>query len=85
MHNLRGTALTAANVDLSGSQGGGDGAADNVNVIGTDGADHAIVGGTAGVVRVTGLGERSASRAPTPVMAWVSKRWAATIRSPTAS
>jgi Ca2+-binding RTX toxin-like protein len=57
VHNLSGTGLTAANVDLSAFDGTGDGAADNVNVFGTDGADNATVGGTAGVVKVTGLGE----------------------------
>ena len=57
VHNLSGTGLTTANVDLSAFDGTGDGAADNVNVIGTDGADNATVGGTAGVAKVTGLGE----------------------------
>jgi Ca2+-binding RTX toxin-like protein len=57
VHNLSGTGLTTANVDLSAFDGSGDGSADNVNVIGTDGADNATVGGTAGVVKVTGLGE----------------------------
>ncbi len=57
VHNLTGTGLTAANVNLAGSDGNPDGSADNVNVFGTDGADNATVGGTAGVVKVTGLGE----------------------------
>jgi Ca2+-binding RTX toxin-like protein len=57
VHNLTGTGLTAANVNLAGFDGNPDGSADNVNVIGTDGADNATVGGTAGVVKVTGLGE----------------------------
>src|SRR5262249_48072281 len=57
VHNLRGTGLTAVNVKLPGVDGQPDGMADNVNVIGTDGADNAIVGGTAGVEKVTGLGE----------------------------
>ncbi|MGZ7086716.1 MAG: beta strand repeat-containing protein, partial [Ilumatobacteraceae bacterium] len=57
VHNLSGTGLTAANVDLSGFDGTPDQTADNVNVIGTDGADNATVGGTGGVVAVTGLGE----------------------------
>jgi Ca2+-binding RTX toxin-like protein len=55
--NLSGTSLTAANVDLSGFDGNPDGSVDNVNVLGTDGPDGATVGGTAGVVKVTGLGE----------------------------
>ena len=57
VHNLSGTGLTTANVDVSAFDGTSDGAADNVNVFGTDGADNATVGGTAGVVKVTGLGE----------------------------
>ena len=57
VHNLTGTGLTAANVNLAGFDGNPDGSADNVNVFGTDGADNATVGGTAGVVKVTGLGE----------------------------
>jgi len=57
VHNLSGTGLTTANVDIAAFDGTGDGAADNVNVIGTDGPDSATVGGTAGVVKVTGLGE----------------------------
>ena len=57
VHDLSGTGLTTANVDLNASDGSSDGAADNVNVIGTDGPDKATVGGTGGVVAVTGLGE----------------------------
>ena len=57
VHNLTGTGLTTATVDLAAFDGTGDGSADNVNVIGTDGADNATVGGTGGVVAVTGLGE----------------------------
>ena len=57
VHNLTGTGLTAANVNLAGFDGNPDGSADNVNVFGTDGADNATVGGTAGVIKVTGLGE----------------------------
>jgi Ca2+-binding RTX toxin-like protein len=57
VHPLTGTGLSTANVDLSGFDGNPDGSADNVNVIGTDGADAAVVGGTGGVDKVTGLGE----------------------------
>jgi Ca2+-binding RTX toxin-like protein len=57
VHNLSGTGLTTATVDLAAFDGTGDESADNVNVIGTDGADNATVGGTAGVVKVTGVGE----------------------------
>jgi Ca2+-binding RTX toxin-like protein len=57
VHNLSGTGLTAANVNLSGFDGNPDQAADNVNAIGTDGADNATVGGSGGAVAVTGLGE----------------------------
>ncbi|HET7048858.1 MAG TPA: calcium-binding protein [Solirubrobacteraceae bacterium] len=57
VQNLRGTGLSTANVDLSSFDGTPDGSADNVNVFGTDGADNATVGGTGGVVKVSGLGE----------------------------
>ena len=57
VHNLTGTGLSTANINLAGFDGTPDGAADNVNVIGTDGADSATVGGSGGVVAVTGLGE----------------------------
>ncbi|MGZ4246969.1 MAG: beta strand repeat-containing protein [Solirubrobacteraceae bacterium] len=57
VHNLTGTGMTAANVNLAGFDGNPDGSADNVNVIGTDGPDNAVVGGTGGVDKVTGLGE----------------------------
>jgi Ca2+-binding RTX toxin-like protein len=56
VNNLSGTVLKAANVDLS-SFGAGDGAVDSVNVMGTDGADHATVGAAGGNVQVSGLGE----------------------------
>jgi Ca2+-binding RTX toxin-like protein len=54
---LNGTSLTTANVNLSGFDDNPDGSVDNVNVLGTDGPDNAAVGGTAGVIKVTGLGE----------------------------
>jgi Ca2+-binding RTX toxin-like protein len=57
VHPLTGTGLTTANVDLRAFDGNPDGSADNVNVIGTAGPDNAVVGGTAGVDKVTGLGE----------------------------
>jgi Ca2+-binding RTX toxin-like protein len=57
VHPLTGTDLATANINLLGFDGTPDQAADNVNVIGTDGADNAVVGGTAGVDKVTGLGE----------------------------
>ena len=57
VHPLTGTGLTTANVNVAGFDGNPDGSPDNVNVIGTDGPDNATVGGTAGVVKVTGLGE----------------------------
>ena len=54
---LTGTNLATVNVNLAGFDGNPDGSPDNVNVFGTDGADTPTVGGTAGVVKVTGLGE----------------------------
>jgi Ca2+-binding RTX toxin-like protein len=56
VNNLAGTDLSAANVDLSSSQGGGDNQADNVVVNGTDGPDNATIGGVGGNVDVSGLG-----------------------------
>jgi Ca2+-binding RTX toxin-like protein len=57
INDLAGTGLTAANVDLSATGGGGDGSADNVIVNGTDGPDHATVGAAGGNAQVSGLGE----------------------------
>jgi Ca2+-binding RTX toxin-like protein len=57
VNNLTGTALKAANVDVSASGGGGDGSPDNVIVTGTDGPDHATVGAAGGNILVSGLGE----------------------------
>ncbi len=54
--DLTGTDLSAANVDLSGTPGGGgDGAADNVIVDGTAAADNVDVGSDDGNVVVSGL------------------------------
>ena len=86
VNRLTGTDLATVNVDLSGFDGTPDGVADTVNVIGTDGADNATVGGTGGVVTVTGLGDdRARVGRRSRATASVSTRSAATTRSPTAS
>jgi Ca2+-binding RTX toxin-like protein len=56
--NLTGTDLREANVDLAGfpGTGTGDGAADTVTALGTDGPDQAQVGTKNGNVLVSGLG-----------------------------
>ena len=58
VHDLAGTDMTQANVDLSGTPGSGtgDGAADTVTAFGTTGADHATVRARDGSVIVSGLG-----------------------------
>jgi Ca2+-binding RTX toxin-like protein len=58
VHDLAGTGLTKANVDLSGvpGTGTGDGAADAVTAFGTAGADHVKIGSSAGNVLVSGAG-----------------------------
>jgi Ca2+-binding RTX toxin-like protein len=55
--DLSGTGVTKVDIDLRGSNGGGDGAADTVTVTGTNTAagDHIIVTGDAGGVSVHGL------------------------------
>ncbi len=53
--DMRGTDFRQADVDLSGSAGGGDGAADTVSVAGTAGADTVSVGAAGGAVQVSGL------------------------------
>ena len=53
--DLRGTSVTGVALDLGGSGGGDDGAADAVTVSGTNLADHVTVDGAAGVVSVSGL------------------------------
>jgi Ca2+-binding RTX toxin-like protein len=55
VHDLSGTAVTEVNLNLEGAPGAGDGAADTVNVDGTDGADVAAVSGDASGVVVAGL------------------------------
>ncbi len=52
--DLTGTDLAATNVDLSGFDGNGDGAADTVIAQGTDQADDVSVGSSAGSVFVDG-------------------------------
>ncbi len=53
--DLSGTDMTHAGLDLRGSDGGGDGAADTVTVNGTQGADAFGAAGNAGGVNVLGL------------------------------
>jgi Ca2+-binding RTX toxin-like protein len=53
--DLSGTDVTRIDVDLRGPNGGGDGAADTVTVVATQGADVIGVAGDAGGVAVFGL------------------------------
>ena len=53
--DLRGTSVTGVAVDLAGSGGGDDGAADAVTVSGTNLDDHVTVDAADGVVGVSGL------------------------------
>lgn len=57
VNDLRATAVRAVNVDLASALGGaaGDGAADRVTILGTDGNDRIDVSGDAGAVKVSGL------------------------------
>ncbi len=55
VHDLTGTDLKQANVDLSATGGGGDGAADTVIADGTTDADNVHVSSEAGNVSVSGL------------------------------
>ena len=54
LHDLRGTGLTQADIDLS-LAGTGDDQSDTVVVDGTDGPDHVDVSGDGGAVNVSGL------------------------------
>jgi Ca2+-binding RTX toxin-like protein len=53
--DLTGTGLKTADVDLNGSLGSGDGAADTVTAVGTDGADAVTAGSPDGGVTISGL------------------------------
>ena len=57
VNSLRGTDVRQVNLDLAGALGGtrGDGQADRVTVVGTDGNDRINVSGDAGAVKVSGL------------------------------
>jgi Ca2+-binding RTX toxin-like protein len=55
VNDLTGTAVTAVNVDLGATGGGGDGAADTVVVNGTDGNDNITVSGQGTSASVVGL------------------------------
>ena len=55
VNDLTGTDLRSVNADLSGSAGGGDGAADTVIANGTANADHVQVGTAGSDVLVSGL------------------------------
>src|SRR6185503_19752712 len=57
VNDLRATAVRAWNVDLASALGGvaGDGAADRVSILGTNGNDTIDVSGDAGAVKVSGL------------------------------
>ena len=56
--DLSGTDVDEVNVDLAGSLGGGDGAADSVLVKGTNGNDVVFVSGANGAASVLGLAAR---------------------------
>ncbi len=56
--DLRGTDVDEVNLDLAASGGGGDGAADNVVVKGTNGNDVVFVSGANGAASVLGLATR---------------------------
>jgi Ca2+-binding RTX toxin-like protein len=56
--DLSGTDVDEVNVDLAGSGGGGDGAADSVVVKGTNGNDVVFVNGAGGAAGVLGLAAR---------------------------
>ncbi len=56
--DMAGTDVTAIRIDLAGTSGGGDGAADAVTAAGTAAADNIVVSGNAGTVAVTGLTAR---------------------------
>jgi Ca2+-binding RTX toxin-like protein len=53
--DMSGTDVTQANIDLGTQQGGGDGAADNVIVLGTANADAVSIGGATGSASLNGL------------------------------
>jgi Ca2+-binding RTX toxin-like protein len=53
--DLTGTDVTSVETDLAATGGGGDGAADQVIVNGTNGADAIVATGADGAVRVSGL------------------------------
>jgi Ca2+-binding RTX toxin-like protein len=57
VNDLEATAVRAVNVDLASALGGaaGDGAADRVTVLGTNGNDNIDVSGDAGAVKISGL------------------------------
>ena len=55
--DLSGTDVTRVDIDLRGSNGGGDGEADTVTVSGSQGADAITIAGDAGGVAVFGLSE----------------------------
>ena len=62
--DLSGTDVTANGLDLSGSSGGGDGAADTVTVNGTQGDDLFGAAGNAGGVNVFGLSAATSISSP---------------------
>ena len=55
VHDLTGTDVTQVNIDLTAFDGTGDGAADQVALDGTNGADTVVVSGAAGAASITGL------------------------------
>ena len=57
INNLKGTDVREVNVDLAAALGGatGDGQADRVTVVGTEGNDRIAVRGDSGAVKVSGL------------------------------
>ena len=64
---LAGTDVTQVNVDLAGTPGGGDGAADTVTVNGTAGPDVINVTAAPGLVLVTGLSAQVQIANPEPL------------------
>ncbi|RIL05891.1 MAG: hypothetical protein DCC71_08795 [Proteobacteria bacterium] len=55
VHDLTGTGVARVAVDLAGSQGGGDGQADLVHLMGTNGDDQLELAGDAAGITVSGL------------------------------
>jgi Ca2+-binding RTX toxin-like protein len=55
VNDMTGTDLSQVNLSLAATGGGGDAAADNVTLTGTNAADNVLIGGDAASVTATGL------------------------------